>query len=78
MGTNENFISARQFAKLGVKSEAAIRREIRLGLVPGFRSGNKFVINRDMYMSRIEEECRRNAEGRREESKRNRKEHKYV
>lgn len=60
---NENFISARQFAKLGVKSEAAIRREIALGLVPGFRSGNRFIINRELYIARIEEECRRNAEG---------------
>ena len=60
---NENFIRASQFAKLGVKLEAAIRREIALGLVPGFRSGNRFIINRELYMSRIEEECRRNAEG---------------
>ena len=59
--TNSNYISVRQFAKLGIKSERVIRQEITRGLVPGFRSGNRFVINKDLYMALIEEECLRNA-----------------
>lgn len=57
------FQSAREFARRGVKSEAAIRREIAAGKVPGFYSGNRFVINAALYLELIEAECRRNAKG---------------
>ncbi len=59
---NEMFQSAREFAKRGIKSESAVRREIRLGLVPGFRSGNRFIINVELYLRAIDAECQRNAE----------------
>ncbi len=42
---NMNFQTAREFAKRGIKSEAAIRREIAAGRVPGFYTGNRFVID---------------------------------
>ena len=60
---NEMFQSARDFAKRGIKSEAAVRREIEQGIVPGFRVGNRFKINVEQYLAMIDTECRRNAEG---------------
>ena len=60
---NRDFQSAREFARRGVKSEAAIRREIAAGKVPGFYSGNRFVINCELYLNQIQEECLRNARG---------------
>ena len=57
------FQSAREFARRGVKSEAAIRREISAGKVPGFYSGNRFVINSALYLEQIQAECLRNARG---------------
>ena len=47
---NEMFQSARDFAKRGIKSEAAVRREIEQGIVPGFRVGNRFKINVEQYL----------------------------
>lgn len=58
---NEMFQSAREFAKRGIKSEAAVRREIEQGLVPGFRSGNRFIINVELYLAAIDAECMQNA-----------------
>ena len=60
---NEMFQSARDFAKRGIKSEAAVCREIEQGIVPGFRVGNRFKINVEQYLAMIDTECRRNAEG---------------
>lgn len=58
---NVNFQSARDFAKRGIKSEAAIRREIAAGMVPGFRTGNRFVIDAEAYIDRIRADCQRNS-----------------
>ena len=63
MGKSACYQSAREFAKRGIKSEPAIRREIAAGTVPGFYSGNRFVINAALYLEQIEEECLRNARG---------------
>lgn len=60
---SSSFQSAREFARRGVKSERAIRREIAEGHVPGFYSGNRFVINATLYLEQIDEECRRNVKG---------------
>ena len=57
---NEGFQSAREFAKRGIKSEAAVRREIEQGIVPGFRVGNRFKINVEQYLAMINAECMRN------------------
>lgn len=65
MGTfkNEHFQSAREFSRRGIKSEKAIRREIANGTVPGFRSGNRFIIDTEAYITQIRAECLSNAEG---------------
>ena len=58
---NVEFQSAREFAKRGIKSEAAVRREIEQGIVPGFRVGNRCKINVEQYLAMINAECLRNA-----------------
>ena len=60
---NMNFQTAREFAKRGIKSEAAIRRESAAGRVPGFYTGNRFVIDSEAYVAKIKAECLRNAGG---------------
>lgn len=60
---NEHFQSAREFARRGIKSESAVRREIAEGKVPGFYSGNRYIINSALYLEQIEQECLRNAQG---------------
>ena len=57
---NENFQSIREFSRRGIKSEAAIRADLRAGKVPGFYAGTRFVINSELYLEAIENECRGN------------------
>ena len=57
---NEDFQSARNFAKRGIKSETQIRREIEQGIVPGFQVGTQFRINVKQYLAMIDAECMRN------------------
>lgn len=61
MRHNSEFQTAPQFASRGIKSLAAIRRDIQKGIVPGFRVGNRFYINSPQYIAVIEAECLRNA-----------------
>lgn len=60
---NSQFESPRAFAKRGIKSEHAIRREMAAGRVPGFYSGNRFTIDSEAYIAQIKAECLRNAQG---------------
>ena len=57
---NERFQSVREFAKRGIKSDAQIRHEIEQGIVPGFRAGNRFIINVEQYLAMIDAECMQN------------------
>lgn len=61
---SEQFQTIREFSRRGIKSEKAIRREIANGTVPGFRSGNRFIIDTEAYITQIRAECLANAEGR--------------
>ena len=61
---NEQFQTIREFSRRGIKSEKAIRREIANGTVPGFWSGNRFIIDAEAYITQIRAECLSNAEGR--------------
>ena len=61
MKKNQDFQSTPQFARRGIKSLAAIRADIRSGVVPGFQVGNRFYINVPLYLAAIEVECLRNA-----------------
>lgn len=54
---NADFQSAREFAKRGIKSENAIRRDIASGRVPGFYTGNRFIIYSTAYIEQIQSEC---------------------
>lgn len=54
------FQSAREFAKRKIKSERAIRAEIAAGQVPGFYSGNRFVIDVEAYITQIRAKCQEN------------------
>lgn len=60
---NDLFQTPREFARRGIKSEHAVRQDIAAGRVPGFYSGNRFVIDSDAYIARIRAECLRNAVG---------------
>lgn len=61
MKGNSDYQSVPQFASRGIKSLAAIRKEIHQGIVPGFQVGNRFYINAPQYIAAIEAECLRNA-----------------
>lgn len=63
MNTDCKFIGPRAFARLGIKSEREVRREIAAGTVPGFYAGNRFRIDTEAYISRIRGDCLRNAGG---------------
>lgn len=58
---NALFQSPREFARRGIKSEHAIRQDIAAGRVPGFYTGNRFVIDSEAYVAQIKAECLRNA-----------------
>ncbi len=58
---NENFQSIREFSRRGIKSESAIRADLKAGRVPGFYAGSRFVVNSALYLEAIENECRNNA-----------------
>lgn len=61
MKGNTEYQSIPEFVKRGIKSLAAIRKEVKQGIVPGFWSGNRFYINATQYIAAIEAECLRNA-----------------
>lgn len=63
MNTDCKFIGPKAFARLGIKSEREVRREIAAGTVPGFYAGNRFRIDCDAYIQQIRECCLRNAGG---------------
>lgn len=49
------FESPRQFSKRGIIPEAATRRLIRAGRVPGFYSGSKYLINTYAFIQMLEQ-----------------------
>lgn len=51
------FESARKFAQRGIKSETEIRKAIKACKVPGFWSGNRFIIDAEAYITQIKAEC---------------------
>lgn len=61
MNGNTEYQSVPQFASRGIKSLAAVRKDIQKGIVPGFQVGNRFYINAPQYIATIEAECLRNA-----------------
>lgn len=61
MKGNAEYQSVKQFAGRGIKSIAAIRKDIQKGIVPGFQVGNRFYIHAPQYIAVIEAECLRNA-----------------
>lgn len=63
MNINYKFLGPKAFARLGIKSEREVRREIAAGTVPGFYSGNRFRIDAEAYISQIRGDCLRNAGG---------------
>lgn len=58
---NNDFLSPKRAAILGICSERKLRTMIKNGECPGFYSGSRFVINIPMLKEKIDAECRANA-----------------
>lgn len=48
------FVTIREVAKTGLLSEHALRVMVRRGEVPGFRSGNRFYVNFNKLVEKLE------------------------
>lgn len=58
---DKKFVTPNPFSKeMGIPRDF-LRARIARGEVPGFRSGNRFYINRELFLRQLEAECMRNA-----------------
>lgn len=51
-------LTIRQTAKRGPLNECALRRMVAQGVVPGFRHGNRFLVNYALLLEQLERESR--------------------
>lgn len=54
-------MTIRETAKAGILPEHRIRQMQKQGKLPGIYSGNKFLVNAEMLVQLVEQECRQNA-----------------
>jgi len=54
-------LTIRQTAKAGILPENRLRQMQHQGKLPGIYSGNKFLVNAEMLVQMVEQECRANA-----------------
>ncbi len=55
------FKTIRQTAALGVLNEHRIRLMVAQGTCPGFKTGNRFLVNVDALIKQLEEESQKGA-----------------
>ncbi len=48
------FLTIRETAKLGVVSELYLRRGVKQGSIPGFKSGTRFYVNLPKLMKQLD------------------------
>ncbi len=51
----------RQTAALGILNEHRLRLMVAQGACPGFKTGNRFLVNVDMLIKQLEEESQKGA-----------------
>lgn len=54
-------MTIRETAKAGILPEHRIRQMQKQGKLPGIYSGSKFLVNAEMLIALVEQECRANA-----------------
>ena len=54
------FKTIRETARDGILPEYELRRRVKTGKLPGIYAGVKFLVNIDMLIQQLEQECRAN------------------
>ena len=57
------FLTIRECAKRGPLNECLLRRMCKRGELPGFKNGNRFLINYPALMELLEQKSRKAVEG---------------
>ena len=55
-----DFKTIREVARCGILPEHALRQRLKTGKLPGIYAGVKFLINVEMLMQQLDDECRAN------------------